>query len=142
MRLCGQPIENRKGYIVAALRTKSRPSQFFMTTNNNWRLILFASEAYTLLLPIFIFGCAIIFGFHAILNTPIFGDWTQSRAVTNSFRILELLNCFCFFALLANTLIAFRNKNCERRLLRMFFLGFNVVVLILLYPLTIVVPML
>jgi hypothetical protein len=111
-----------------------------MAKTNYWILLVFASEAYMVVVPIFLLACSIYFGFHTMLNIPAFGEQIQARAITNSFSIIEFLNGLGFIVLLVNLVFAFRRKNTKGIINGVFFLGLSVLVLILVYPATVLIP--
>lgn len=111
-----------------------------MAKTNYWMLIVFASEAYTVVLPIFLLVCVMIFGFHAVLNIPTFGERMLARSVANSFGKIELLNCFSFVVLLVNLFISFRKRNTKSVIGMVLLLVLNGLIAILVYPATILAP--
>jgi predicted membrane-bound mannosyltransferase len=111
-----------------------------MAKTNYWILLVFTSKAYIVITPIFLLACSIIFGFHTLLNIPVFGDRMQRRAIANSYYTIEFLNCLGFVVLLANLILVFRKKKREEMFKSVFFLGLNALISILLYPMTIFVP--
>jgi hypothetical protein len=90
--------------------------------------------------PIFLLACSVVFGFHTMLNIPVFGDRMSARAIANSFCIIEFLNSLGFIILLVNLVFSFRKKNTKEIIKMVFFLGLTVLVLILIYPATVLVP--
>jgi hypothetical protein len=111
-----------------------------MAKLNYWMLLVFASKAYTVVMPIFLLACSIFFGFHPILDIHILGGRIQKQAIANSFGVIELLNCFGFVVLLADLILAFSKKKRGEMFKSVPFLGLNALVSILLYPMTIFVP--